>query len=45
MMRAGSKPRFSACQFLTIARFNFEWLVDQGAKPRQAFADAASAPS
>lgn len=34
MIRAGAKPRYWAYQFLTIARFNFEWLVDQGTNPR-----------
>lgn len=34
MVRAGSKPRYWAYQFLTVARFNFEWLLDQGANAR-----------
>ena len=34
MVRAGSKPRCLAYQYLTIAGLNFEWLIDSGANPR-----------
>ena len=34
MVRASSNPRHRAYQYLTIARFKFEWLVDPGANPR-----------
>ena len=31
VVRAGPKPRYWAYQYLTIARFNLDWLIDQGA--------------
>ena len=34
MVRVGSKPRYRACRCLTIARFNFAWLVDPDANPQ-----------